>query len=266
MGLDVVNTCKESLLHIVKENCTKVSVPEKIKDYSELIKEIEIAESSCNEYCTDCSYSRFLSLLKSTLNPDKYSEEKERQIEEKYLFILEDNELSSLSRIGSYGVIHYLRTFAQRLYEFLKEDDIDMFRKERDYKKITEKECLELVKMVLDDRCNYELFPFTNLNGHSDCDGYYVPKFKRINFDIASSFGLFEELDAIYDTNAINCLMNYMKKFDKEKNVHKEDKKSCWAYYDAEFYWTCYNIVWAWKKLMYCALDSILYGTVIEFC
>lgn len=157
----------------------------------------------------------------------------------KYEFVWENDYVRSNSRIGSYSTIHYLRQFAHELGLLYKKQGIDILKDPKGYK-LTKNEVRKILDISAKKHTAYADSNddiFDNLNNHSDCEDYYLPTQNRISFEYGSSLGLYKELDALYETGAIDFFEEL------DANFYKE----------------------IWMKLMDVAISSLDENSVIVF-
>lgn len=180
--------------------------------------------------------------------PSKLSEDKKEKISEKFGFLLVDEEVVNGKKIMSTNYIHCLRTFAESIYNLLFFNKrIDILNKEND-RKITFDEFLKLLNQTKSNEICYSGFVLENLTDVNIYNGYYLPVFKKLDEHFGSSFYLFEELEALYDTGAVKYLERYIYEFGRNTQLY-------------EF---CQNLLYIWKRLMYCSIESIVKGNVIS--
>ncbi len=156
-----------------------------------------------------------------------------KELYKKYRWILYDKKIAGQSRVGTYSAIHYLRYFADRLFDDLGE------------KKEASK---EIVYNIIRDICfgaNYGLDNCPALCNHSDSNGYYLPTTEPYSFEYGSSVQLLRELDRIYSTGAIKILQDNL-------NAKIDDYAG--------------TIIWVFKILLCYALRSVADRNVLIFC
>lgn len=150
----------------------------------------------------------------------------------KYEFITNNETLASESKVGSYSTIHYLRSFCDKVFEYL----------EKGMSVNTEETVHEILEECAKSGWDYGYEHCPALCYHSDCDGYYLPTTEPFDFEHSSSYQLAMELDRLYSSGAIDILNKFRDKTGVE------------------------NILWSFKILMHYALSSLEFGEILEFC
>jgi len=151
----------------------------------------------------------------------------------KYKFIIDDEALMFESKVGSYSTIHYLRSFCDKVFEYLQ----------KGIPANTEETVREILEECVKSGWDYTYERCPALCYHSDCEGYYLPTTEPFDFEHSSSYKLAIELDRLYSSGAIDILNN---KFRDKAGVG--------------------NILWSFKILMYYALSSLEHDEILEFC
>jgi hypothetical protein len=177
---------------------------------------------------------------------------------ENYDWIYENEELSD-SRMGTYGMIHYGRSFVSFMDKYCDEKGIDITKLVA-----TEEMVKELMVRQVNSSNSYTTSRFDNICNHSDCDGYYIPTQERVSFEYGSSILLLKELDIIFKSGIVTILDSMV------SNIKEEHPDIYYSNLISKEQSTLYNmsnnISWVLKKLLYHALESIQEDMMIIFC
>jgi hypothetical protein len=198
-------------------------------------------------------------VIEILLNPEVNSND--RTIAEKYHWTYDDEETHD-SRMGSYGMIHYGRKFADLVDKLYTSKGLDISNTDQ---VLTCKEVESLlIKIEEEGTMYYDSEYFDNLCNHSDCDSIYAPTQERVKFEIGSSIGLLKELDTLYNVKAIEHLKSIISSIETEQKG-KENVK-----YASKEIQTLYNLAsnceWVIRKMLYHAVNSVENNEIICFC
>jgi len=171
-----------------------------------------------------------------------------------YRFLAYDR-VAKTTRLGTYNTIHYLRAFAHSIaISNLNSYQLSGYLpKERLY------QAYQKVLDSPDAASSYSGWLFPSLCDPAGLTSVYIPIAETHNAEIGSSWQLFRELE-ILDKNGS---MQFIKDIAESKTSSIEGidgfEITEWARTLAQ------SILWAWKKLMFHAVESLIAPSVITF-